>query len=76
MKQYIEGYNACQRNKNQTEMPVGKLMPDSVPEKAWPHIAVDFTTKLLLAQGYNSILVVMDKFMKMAYFIPITEKMD
>jgi len=34
VKQYIEGYNACQRNKNQTEMPVGKLMPDSVPEKA------------------------------------------
>jgi len=38
------------------------------------HISADFITKLLLAQGYNSILVVVDRFTKMAHFVPMTEK--
>jgi len=49
-------------------------MPNLIPEKAWTHISTDFITKLPLAQGYNSILVVVDKFTKMAHFIPTTEK--
>jgi len=39
MKWYVEGYNACQRNKNCTEQPAGKLMPNSIPEKAWTHVS-------------------------------------
>jgi len=38
----------CQRNKNQTEAPAGKLMPNAVLEKPWTHISADFITKLLL----------------------------
>ena len=34
----------------------------------------DFITKLPLAQGYNSILVVVDRLTKMVHFIPTTEK--
>ena len=60
VKQYVEGCNSCQRNKNHTEQPAGKLMPNSIPEKPWVHISADFITKLPLAQGYNSILVVVD----------------
>ena len=39
------------------------------------HISVDFITKLPLAQGYNTILVVVDQLTKMIHFIPTTEKM-
>ena len=60
VKQYVEEYDSCQRNKNHTEQPAGKLMSNSIPEKPWVHISADFITKLLLAQGYNSILVVVD----------------
>jgi len=60
VKRYVEGCNSCQRNKNHTEQPAGKLMPNSIPEKPWVHISADFITKLPLAQGYNSILVVVD----------------
>jgi len=74
VKQYVEGYDTCQRNKNCTEQPVGKLMPNSIPEKPWVHISADFITKLPLAQGYDSILVVVDWLTKMAHFIPTTEK--
>jgi len=44
-------------------------MPNSIPEKPWMHISANFITKLLLAQGYDSILVVVDRLTKMAYFI-------
>jgi len=38
------------------------------------HILADFITKLPLAQGYNSILVVVDRLTKIVHFIPITER--
>ena len=49
-------------------------MPNIVPEKPWSHITADFITKLLLAQGHDSILVVCDRMMKMVYFVSTTEK--
>ena len=48
----MKGCDACQRYKNQSEAPAGKLMPNAIPEKPWSHISADFITKLLLAQGY------------------------
>jgi len=54
--------------------PAGKLMPNSIPEKAWSHISADFITKLPLAQGYNAILVVVDGFTKIGHFIPTMER--
>jgi len=30
---YVDGCNVCQRYKNQSEVPVGKLMPNAIPEK-------------------------------------------
>jgi len=30
---YMKGCDLCQRHKNQAEAPVGKLMPNSIPEK-------------------------------------------
>ena len=46
--------------KNRNNLPVGKLMPKAVPEKAWQQIMVDLITKLLWSQDYNSVLVVYD----------------
>ena len=51
-------------------------MPNSIPEKPWTYISVDFITKLPLAQGYDSILVVVDHLTKMVHFIPTTERMS
>jgi len=74
MKRYVEGYDACQHNKNRTEQQARKLMPNSIPDKAWTHISADFIMKLPLVQGYDSILVVVDQFTKMVHFVPTTEK--
>ena len=74
VERYVDGYDACQRYKNRSKAPAGKLMPNVIPEKPQSHIPVDFVTKLPLAQGYDAILVVCNCFSKMAYFIATTEK--
>jgi len=33
VKRYVEGCNACQRNKNHTKQPAGKLMPNLIVDK-------------------------------------------
>ena len=33
VKQYVEGYEQCQRMKNRAEILVGKLRPNQVPER-------------------------------------------
>ena len=74
VKQYVEECNSCQRNKNHIEQPADKLMPNSIPERSWIHISADFITKLPLVQGYNAILVVVDRLTKIVYFIPTTKE--
>ena len=74
VKQYIEGYDQCQRIKNRAEMLVGKLKPNQIPEKPWQYILVDFITKLPVSKGHDSILVVCDRFSKMSHFVAMTEK--
>ena len=71
---YVDGCDACQRYKNRSEAPAGKLMPNAIPEKPWSHISADFITKLPLAQEYDAILVVCNRFSKMVHFIATTEK--
>jgi len=60
--------------KNRAEMPAGKLRSNEVPEKLWQYILVDFITKLPVSKGYDSILVVYDRFLKMSHFVVTTEK--
>jgi len=74
MGRYIDRYDACQRYKNQSKAPTGKLMPNTILEKPWSYILADFITKLPLAQEYDAILVVYDYFSKIVYFIATTEK--
>ena len=60
--------------KNKAEMPVEKLRPYKVLKRPWQHILVDFIMKLPVFRGYDSILVVCDRFLKMSYFVATTEK--
>ena len=40
------------------------------------YLLADFIMKLPLAQGYDSILVVVDRLTKIVHFIPTVEKMS
>ena len=60
--------------KNRAEIPAVKLRPNQVPERLWQHILVDFIMKLPVSKSHDSILVVCDRFLKMSYFVVMTEK--
>ena len=49
-------------------------MPNLIPEKSWTHISADFINKLPLAQGYDLILVIVDRLIKIVYFTPTMER--
>jgi len=68
---YIEGCDACQRMKNRTEAPAGKLLANKVPKKVWTHLMVNFITKVV---GKDVILVVCDRLLKIAHFIATIEE--
>jgi len=75
VKQYMEECDQYQRMKNRVEILVGKLRPNKVPERSWQYILVDFITKLPVFKGYDLILVICDRFLKISHFVVITEKM-
>jgi len=70
---YVEGCDSCQRMKNRTEEPAGKLKLSEVPQKTWSHLTVDFITKLPVVAGKDAILVVCDRLSKMTHFVATME---
>ena len=70
---YVEGCDLCQRMKNRTEEPAGKLKLSEVPQKTWTHLTVDFITKLPVVAGKDAILVVCNRLSKMTHFVATTK---
>jgi len=60
--------------KNRAEMSAEKLGPIEVLKRLWQHISVDFIMNLPVSKGYDSILVVCNRFSKMLHFVVTTEK--
>jgi hypothetical protein len=73
---YVTACDLCQRNKNIPRAPQGKLQPNPIPTGPWKDLSVDFVTHLPSSQGYNAILVVVDRFSKQIHLIPMTEEMS
>ena len=70
---YVRGCTTCAATKPSLQKPAGLLRPLPIPEKPWRLITLDFVGPLPRTPDYfNYILVVVDKFSKMAHFIPTT----
>lgn len=67
---YIESCMKCARNKPLRAKPFGPLQPLPVAAKPWSSLSMDFIEKLATSETYDSILVVVCRFTKMAVFIP------
>lgn len=66
---------SCKRNKPSNRKPPGLLQPLEIPFKPWSVVSVDFITHLpKTVDGYDCIMVVVDKFSKRAHFVPTTSE--
>jgi len=50
------------------------LRLNTVLERSWQYILVDFIMKLPVSKSYNLILVICNRFLKMLYLFTMTEK--
>lgn len=71
---YVEGCDKCQRYKNFPKPPAGKLMPIAAPQEPWKAISADFVVGLPPAQGFDALLVVVDRAGKGIHVIPTTQE--
>jgi len=66
----------CRKAKSRTQ-PHGLYIPLSVPKEPWIYISMDFVLGLPRSKhGRDSILIVVDRFSKMAHFIPYHKTND
>jgi hypothetical protein len=68
LREYVKSCDTCARSKAPRHRPFGFLQPLSIPSRPWGSIAMDFITDLPTVRTKNSILVVVDRLTKMAYF--------
>lgn len=68
---YVLACSVCTRNKSEQKKPWGLLQPLPVPDRPWQMLALDFVVDLPSSQGSTAILVVVDRFTKMAHFVAL-----
>lgn len=74
-EQYCIRCHTCQVNKQDHLLLKGQLQPHNIPEDCWHTVTMDFLTELpTIDSQYNSVLVVVEKLSKRAFFIPTTEE--
>lgn len=73
-RKYVLGCHICQQNKFSTQRTGGVLSPLPIPSQPWSVITMDFITDLPNTRDGNvGILTVVDKFSKMAHYMPYGE---
>ncbi|MBW0479875.1 hypothetical protein O181_019590 [Austropuccinia psidii MF-1] len=70
IKDYVSSRQECSRNKNIHHKKFGLLKSLPVPNVPWMCLSMDFITQLPLSDSFDPIFVIVDKFSKMAVFIP------
>ena len=79
LRQDVQGFvktcHACARNKARRHAPYGTLKTLELPSRPWEDLSMDLIEGLPLAHSRDSILVIVDRFSKMALFIPTDRKL-
>ncbi|SJL17381.1 uncharacterized protein ARMOST_20931 [Armillaria ostoyae] len=73
---YIGGCETCQRTKSNTQAKATPLHPNAIPTKPWMHISVDMVTGLPDSNGYDALLVVVDRFSKAIILVPCNKDLS
>lgn len=70
-REYVNACPTCNQSKSSRQAPSGLLQPLPVPHRPWSHISIDFVTGLPPSEGKTAILTIVDRFSKMAHFVPL-----
>jgi len=74
VKEYVASCDICQRTKSPRHRPYGELNSLPQPKRPWSELTMDFITGLPPCKRkgdvYDSILVVVDRYTKVALYIP------
>lgn len=80
VREYVITCPTCQNIAIPRHKPYGKLDPLPVPGGPWQEVSLDFITQLpsssIGTKQYDAILVVVDRYTKMARFIPTTSDLS
>jgi hypothetical protein len=72
--EYVRSCLECQKDKATRHKPYGLLSPLELPYAPWTSIAMDFITDLPLSEDCDQLWVIVDRFTKMAHFIPLKKE--
>jgi len=70
----VKTYLTCQQNGTLNKKQAGLLQPLPIPEGPWESVSMDFMVSLPPSRGFDTIMVVVDQFNKMAHFIPTKDE--
>ena len=65
IKRYVQGCFKCQQNKVQHQRKAGELHPLEIPHELWQKISIDIIGPLPKSNGIDTIVVIVNRFMKM-----------
>jgi len=68
---FVQSCPECQRNKAARHHPYGLSSLLELPYAPWQSVAMDFIMELPLSEEHVQLWVVIDRFTKMAHFIPL-----
>src|SRR5271169_2990284 len=70
VRKYVSTCDLCSRGKSPRHLKHGELAPLPVPNGPWKGISCDLVVDLPVSNGYDSILVFVDRFTKMCHLVP------
>ena len=71
IEDYVCTCNNCQRNKASCHKRYGTLHPVKLSYSPWNSISMDFITHLPVSEDCSTVWVIMDRYTKMAHFVPV-----
>ena len=72
IKKYTMTCDICQKSKPRRHAPIGLLQPIPIPSRPFEVITIDFIPELPDSNGFDNVLVVVDKLTKFGIFIRCT----
>jgi len=73
-KEYVKTCLTCQQNRTLNKKQAGLLQPLPISKRPWESVSMDFMVSLSPSRGFDAIMVVVDRFSKMAHFIPTKDE--